>query len=196
MNKFIKILIVLSVFFLNGCASSLISKPEEINQLKKGNGVVFGSLRVNLKEVEGFEVNSLTNSSWLVLAISKDLNYFTRRFKHNHITLKLDSDSIEVPFIASLSEGEYEIHSIKNLDGALHLTMPVHVNFEVKENTTYYIGRINITVPSKFGAFDSIAWRSPIDVKIENNFDETYSLLSKKYGNNLGGNIQEKFAKR
>ena len=139
---------IVSAFLLAGCVpmnASLLTTKEELKNIKESEGVIIGSVLINVRE--GSKENE---SSWGEKA--SEANYLLSMHQPKTELLKTYYGIIVTPgeektFIKNLPVGDYVIHRIAKRG----LNASPKVYLSVKANKTTYVGKLVITLPDRIG---------------------------------------------
>jgi len=182
-------LFVFSIFsatcaaILSGCAS-MVSSKEELQTVAENEGVVFGSLVINVEKGQEKE------SGWAFLQGQKagDATYAVVVSERGINPLKQTyvfraAPGKEETFIKKLPAGDYQIQKIQK-EGFTTLELNLRVNFTVAPKQTAYIGRLTVQFP------DRIMTGSPVRMNVTDAQPETTELLKNEHEKSLSSVVK------
>jgi len=179
---FVAVLSVSCLAMFSGCAS-MVSSKEELQNVGENEGVVFGSLVINVEKGQESE------SGWAFLKGQKagDATYtiiiseqgFT--FSPNYV-IRATPEKEEI-FIRKLPAGAYQIVKIQK-EGFTNLELSLTVNFTVVPKQTTYIGKFTVQFP------DRIRVGSPVRMNVADVQRETTELLKNEHDKSLSNVVK------
>lgn len=168
---FIAILVV-------GCATPLRDSPAQLKSMQSTHGIVMGSAVIKLRDDKVSMARSLENLAWYVVV----KNISSSGVKSPDRSIRLMSDAVEVPIVAGLPEGTYEIQTFSEQGLEPNVSFNANVRFKVTAKTNTYIGRLVVTIPKEVSVLDSMLFVSrPVDIFVEDAYDDFSSQYSKVY---------------
>jgi len=161
----------------------MVSSKEELQNVGENEGVVFGSLVINVEKGQESE------SGWAFLKGQKagDATYtiiiseqgFT--FSPNYV-IRATPEKEEI-FIRKLPAGAYQIVKIQK-EGFTNLELSLTVNFTVVPKQTTYIGKFTVQFP------DRIRVGSPVRMNVADVQRETTELLKNEHDKSLSNVVK------
>jgi len=175
-NRTISIIVVMFlVSLLAACsAKSLQMSKDNIENAHHSDGIIFGSILVQAKEVED-------DSFWQTFQKGKKAT----DFKYKFLVSKLDSITAshefivepnnETYFVSKIDNGEYKIFKVIVVYKSNYLNTKTDIHFTVTNNITY-IGKLIVSLPERMKAFEKIT------LKVEDDQINAEMHISEKYG--------------
>lgn len=162
-----------------GC-TPLRTPPADVGKLGKGEGIVFGSIQIVVKEPDGEFGPNFKDTKWsCTIEPSKSNEEKTGSRK-----LTVESDSEEY-FVARLPAGEYFLKKMVRswAMGGTGNSVEMKTRFIVEPGETSYIGRIRVTLPYLSTLFFGIPKK--VSLSVLDDKDAAVQELQHEYGNTL-----------
>jgi hypothetical protein len=180
---FFSIFSVTCAAILSSCAS-MVSSKEELQNVAENEGVVFGSLVINVEKGQEKESGwaflkgqKAGDATYAIVVSERGLNPLKQTYVFRATPGK------EEPFIKKLPAGDYQIQKIQK-EGFTNLELNLRVNFTVAPKQTTYIGKLTVQFP------DRIMVGSPVRMNVTDAQQETSELLKNEHEKSLSSVVK------
>jgi len=170
----VAIVAVACLLMLSGCAATMVSTREELQNVAESEGVVFGSFVINVEKGGENEhalafLTQKAGSATYLVSISQDT---PSPFKSSY-SISASPEKEEI-FIRKLPAGDYVILSVTR-QGYANWTWNPMVRFKVTPKQTTYIGKLVAKLPYR------VTGGSRIFMDVVDAQQETTEMLSKEH---------------
>jgi hypothetical protein len=186
-------LLITAILLVSGCSAALPSKPAEVGSLSQGHGIVIGSVVLKTRKESSAFSYSLSGKSWYAsLRPSSEGSFVSKLFPPAGWSLGVAPDGKEVPFVAVLPVGKYQLENLHSTGVDPNFIIHVRLKFTVEEKKKKYLGRLVVEIPDHVGMFQGIFTKAkPFAFSVEDAQQETIGLLSGEYGTSIADGLQK-----